>query len=246
MNEAFAFIYARTDSHRLPGKIFLEIGGYKVIDIVHSRAKRMDVDQVVVLTTDRNVDDSLAEYCSLQGYNCFRGHSTDLVTRTLQAIDAYKPSIVVRINSDSPFVEPVLVNAGLKHFSAKDRDESGKPDMISNIVTRSFPYGVSVECISAEAYARLATEAAPEEREHMTQHLYRLSHRLSLHGMQDNSGDNSKRRLTLDTAMDLQTLTLFSEGRNIITTPYWEIMDVNPPEPVFFPYVDPRDSGEVL
>lgn len=246
MNEAYAFIYARTDSHRLPGKIFLEIGGYKVIDIVHSRSNRMDVDQVVILTTDRNVDDSLAEYCSRQGYKCFRGHSTDLVTRTLQAIDAYKPSIFVRINCDSPLVEPALVNAGLSYISARDSDESGKPDMVSNIVTRSFPYGVSVECISAEAYARLATEAALEEREHVTQHLYRLSHRLSLHGMQDNSLDNSKRRLTLDTAIDLRTLTLFSEGRNIITTPYWEMMDINPPEPVFMQYVDPRCSGDIL
>ena len=234
MSEAVAFIYARTDSSRLPGKIFLEIGGYKVIDIVHARAKRIDVDQVIILTTDRNVDDSLAEYCDRKGYNCFRGHSTDLVTRTIQAIDAYKPSIMVRINGDSPLIEPILINAGLNYIRAEDSNVAGRPDMVSNIVTRSFPYGVSVECIRATVYTRLAAEAAPEEREHVTQHLYRLTDRLSLHSMQDNSGDHSKRHLTVDTTTDLRNLTLLSAGQSIVMNPYWEILGIKPPELVFF------------
>jgi spore coat polysaccharide biosynthesis protein SpsF len=236
MNNAFAFIYARTDSHRLPGKIFLEIGGHKVIDIVYARAKRLNVDQVIILTTDRNIDDSLVEYCSQRKYTFFRGHSSDLVRRTLQAIYTYKPGIMVRINGDSPLIEPVLVNAGLNYIGAEYDDETERPDMVSNIVNRTFPYGISVECIRAIAYTRLAAEAAPKEREHVTQHLYRLSDRLSLHSMTDGDGNHSQQRLALDTSVDAELMTRLRSNHDILTTSYWEMLDITPPTPVFSPY----------
>jgi len=229
--DAAAFIYARADSRRLPGKIFLEIGGCKVIDIVHARAARLDVGQVVVLTTDRGVDDPLAEYCAQRGYSCFRGHPTDLVRRTLQAIDTHAPLVVVRVNGDCPLFEPTLVNAALRHIRVENRGP-GDLDMVSNIITRSFPYGVSVECVRAAAYAHHAAEAASEEREHVTQHLYRLSDRLALHSMRDTGGNHSQRRLTLDTPADAQMLARLCAGHDVMTIPYWEMLGINAPVPV--------------
>lgn len=228
--KAAAFIYARSDSRRLPGKIFLELGGHKVIDIVHARAARLDVGNVVMLTTGRKVDDPIASHCAAHGYNCLRGNTDDLVQRTLQALELYTPHTIVRVNGDCPLFEPTLANAALEYI----QNENGT-DMVSNIVSRTFPYGISVECMSAEAYVCHAGAAAVAEREHVTQHLYRLADQLSLSSMRDSSGDNSNRRLTLDTVEDARQLTRLFAGRDVVTTPYWEFLNMSAPSPVFDP-----------
>ena len=196
--DAAAFIYARTDSRRLPGKIFLEFGGCKVIDIVHARAARLDVSQVVVLTTDRGVDDPLAEHCAQRGYSCFRGHPTDLVRRTLQAIDV--PMLLlsfVRVNGDCPLFEPTLANAALRHIrdgnSEAARTRHGQQHYHAQLSLRRIGRvrtcsGLCQSC---------GGSSVPKEREHVTQHLYRLSDRLSLHSMRDTGGNHSQRRLTV-------------------------------------------------
>lgn len=226
-----AFLYARTDSHRLPRKIFLEIGGRKAIDIVYARATRLDVGQVVVLTTDRDVDDPLATYCAEHGYECFRGDSENLVLRTLQAIDAYAPNTIVRVNGDCPLFEPTLINTALTHISVED-NTTPPPDMVSNIIKRSFPYGISVECLSAEAYGHHAAAVESQEREHVTQHFYRLTDNLSLHSMRDTGGDHSQIRLTLDTPDDVHMLARLCAGHDVVKTPYWEMLGISAPAPV--------------
>jgi spore coat polysaccharide biosynthesis protein SpsF (cytidylyltransferase family) len=228
--DAAAFVYARSDSRRLPGKIFLELGGHKVIDIVHARAARLDVGRVVVLTTDRNLDDPIVAHCADRGYACFRGDAQDLVRRTLQALDAHAPRTIVRVNGDCPLFEPRLVNVALAHMDG----ETG-PDMVSNIITRSFPYGIAVECIDAAAYRRHADAAASAEREHVTLHLYRLADRLSLCSMRDADGDTSDWRLTLDTPQDALALARLSAGYDVVATPYWEMLGVPAPAPVIEP-----------
>lgn len=225
-----AFIYARSDSRRLPGKIFSEIGGRKVLDIVHARASRLNVGKLVVLTTCRSVDDSIAAHCASKGYECFRGHPADLVRRTVKSINAYNPGLIVRVNGDCPFFEPSLVNKALAYMEG----ENG-PDMVSNIVSRSFPYGVSVECVNADAYLRHAGSASTAEREHVTSHLYRLTKCLLMYSMRDTGGDHSNIRLTLDTPEDAKVLKQVCSGHDVVFTPYWEMLDICRPSCAFEP-----------
>ena len=228
--DAIAFIYARTGSRRLPGKVLLEIDGHKVIDIVYARASCLNVRDVVVLTTNRQVDDSLAAYCNECGYSFYRGDSDDLVMRTLQALAVYNSEIFVRVNADCPLFEPTLVNKALRYMSIAPVAE-----MVSNVLERSFPYGVSVECVRANAYKQYAELAFDSEREHVTQHLYRLKDKLNIYNMRDNSGDHSQQRLTLDTPADFQMLkSLFSDQRSILA-PYWDMQGVSAPEPLIRP-----------
>ncbi|MBK1634226.1 cytidylyltransferase domain-containing protein [Rhodovulum adriaticum] len=223
-----AFVYARCDSSRLPGKILREIAGHTVIDIVHARAARVAVDRVVVLTTDREVDDPLAAHCAQRGYLCFRGDPEDLVRRTLQAIEVYAPAAILRVNGDSPLFDPALANAALARL------DNGT-EMVSNIVERSFPYGIAVEWIATDAYVRLADAAEPQEREHVTQHLYRLRGALSLCSMTDTGGNHADLRLTLDTQQDWDALSRLCSGRDVTKVPYWRLCGIAEPTPAFRP-----------
>lgn len=65
----------------------MTLSGRKVIDIVLERASRVGADEFVLLTSQREVDDVLAAHCTRQGVPVVRGHPTNLVSRSLQAIE---------------------------------------------------------------------------------------------------------------------------------------------------------------
>ncbi len=96
--KTLAFVYARSDSQRLPGKALRSINGMALIDLVCERARRLPVDECVLLTTDREVDDELAAHVSARGVRVFRGDALDVVNRTVQAIHALRPDWCIRVN----------------------------------------------------------------------------------------------------------------------------------------------------
>jgi len=216
------FIYSRSDSKRLPGKPFVEVGGSRLIDVIFARAQRLNVQTIVLLTTDRSVDDPLADYCASQGYEVFRGDALDLVKRTLQAIKAYDVDGFARINGDCPLLEPTLVNAGLAILD-------GDAGLVSNLFLRTYPYGIAVECVSSSLFSEFARFALRSEREHVTSHLYRLKHRFTTVSMQNAIGDHSGLRLTVDTAEDLEQMRLFAKRGRLNADPYWRLCDLQPP-----------------
>jgi len=221
-NRIGGFIYARSDSRRLPGKPLYDIGGTRLIDIIFARAKHLNVAKNILLTTDRVIDDPLADYCQAQGYEVFRGDAFDLVKRTLQAIDAYQLDGFVRINGDCPLLEPTLVNAGLEQLN----NDTG---CVSNLFQRTYPYGIAVECISSVLFQRFATFALEAEREHVTSHLYRLRDRFTRISMEDAAGNHCDLRMTVDTLSDHKQMCRLSENGDISRDSYWRLCGLPPP-----------------
>lgn len=218
----FVFIYARSDSSRLPGKTFMPLAGRMLIDIVVDRALRVGADGCALLTSCRSIDDQLAEHGKMRGLRVVRGHSTDLVERTLLAIEETKATHFLRVNGDSPLFSPELAHYAMLHI--KD------VDIISNILCRRFPYGVAVEWISSSIYKELSVSALADEREHVTQHLYRQIGKLNNLSLEQKR-DDSKLRLTLDTPIDYEKLKKMLEGQDISSLPYWHLLNLEAPEP---------------
>ncbi|WP_143592433.1 cytidylyltransferase domain-containing protein [Thioalkalivibrio versutus] len=217
----FVFVYARSDSSRLPGKPMMTLSGRKVIDIVLERASRVGADEFVLLTSQREVDDVLAAHCTRQGVPVVRGHPTNLVSRSLQAIEETGARFFLRVNGDSPFFEPELARQAMAHTE--------NVQMISNIITRCFPYGVSVEWIEAEFYKTQASFSTEEENEHVTSHLYRHVDPMRVLSLTQ-SRDDSWLRLALDTPEDYAFLS-GEIGESVVSgVPYWDAFDLDHPE----------------
>ena len=69
-----AIILARMGSSRLPGKSLMKINGIPLLKRVYDRAKICkNVDKAIVATSDKEKDNSLAEYCIENGIPVFRG-----------------------------------------------------------------------------------------------------------------------------------------------------------------------------
>jgi|SRR5690554_5937811 len=219
-----AFVYARSDSRRLPGKALMPLNGLPLIDLVCERARRLRVDDCVLLTTDRPIDDELAHHMKARGVSVFRGDAGDVVRRTVQAIHALRPDWCLRVNGDCPLFEPVLA---LSAFQQCDADT----EFISNIIHRRFPYGVAVEWFRAPMYCELASEARDAEREHVTQHLYRLVDQIHTISF-ENERDDSHLQLTIDTPADYARLAALGASADLLSASYWELFRLPPPKVV--------------
>lgn len=214
------FIYARTDSRRLPRKVLRPFGQSTLLNHVIDRARQVQGTTWALLTSDRAIDDPLATAASDAGLDIVRGSATDLISRTIAAIDTLQVDCFVRINADSPLFEPRLVNAAL--------DRSSGQSLVSNLAERRFPYGVAVEIVGTTLYRCLADAARPNELEHVTQHLYRHVHAGNVVSLTQQA-DHSHHRLTVDTLEDhTRVNTLFNPPVSQ-NAPYWDLLGLETP-----------------
>ena len=217
-----AIIVARTDSTRLPGKIMEIVAGRPIVDYVIDRALRIPgVDTVALATTDRDIDDRLVEHARSRGLAVFRGETQDVAGRVLACADSLGADYIIRVNGDSPFLDPALIGEAMGMLS------SGC-DLVTNIVGRTFPYGVSVEIIRTEALRRAHSAMTDSEREHVTLYFYANADEFKVCGITSNAPDLRTVRLAVDTWEDLEVFreVVLELGVDVSTANYERVAAV--------------------
>jgi spore coat polysaccharide biosynthesis protein SpsF len=196
-----AIIQARMGSTRLPGKVLIDLAGEPMLARVVRRVQRArTLHAVMVATTVEPADDPIVELCAARGWPCSRGSQDDVLERYYQAALAALADVVVRITSDCPLIEPVVVDHVVEEFLA------GQPgiDYACNwLPARTFPRGLDTEVFSFAALDRARREDQnPAWREHVTPYIYRHPELFCIHGVA-NAVDLSDLRWTVDTQEDL-------------------------------------------
>jgi spore coat polysaccharide biosynthesis protein SpsF len=216
-------ILARTDSSRLPRKVLQNIQGIPLIGYVIERAKAIQgLDCVVLATTDRTIDDSLAAYAHKQNISVYRGHTHDVAYRVLQCAKTYQSDYFVRINGDSPFLDPELIHQGIEHCQQQ-------VEIVTNLIERTYPYGISVEIIRTKSYERTYNQLDnQEDREHVTLYLYRNIEQFTVHSMVLIPPYTGKAHLVVDTLEDMKRFkqVVGYLGKDICTIGFQEVVDV--------------------
>lgn len=194
-----AIIQARMNSDRLPGKVLKNICGKSMLSRVVQRVNcATSLDNVVVATSDTNVDDLIENECHKLGVSVFRGSENDVLDRFFQAALVYKAEIVVRITADCPLIEPAVIDKVVQAFLGSDVDYA------SNTLIRTYPRGLDVEVISLHALTMAwKNSIKPYHRAHVTPYVYENADLFKLLSI-TNSSDWSKYRWTVDTPEDLQ------------------------------------------
>lgn len=158
---------ARLGSTRLPGKVLLPIGGKTLLEMHLNRiAKAKLLDKVIVATTVKLDDTLIAEKVKLWGYDVYRGSENDVLDRYYQACKPYQPEWVVRVTSDCPLIDPVIIDATIAFAQLNDAD------YCANIFVEHFPDGQDVEvfkfsCLE-EAWKNTTLKS---DREHVTPYI---------------------------------------------------------------------------
>lgn len=194
-------VIARLDSVRLPGKALKMIAGQPLIGWVISRAQRVcGISDLVLATTARAVDDPLADYARCRGIGVFRGELDHVARRCLRCATDLGADYFVRLNGDSPFLEPDLIDLAIQHVT-----QDPSVDLVTNLGTRSYPYGVAVEVVRTHRFRDVVGAMTPEQAEHVTQPYYREPEVFSICHLPLCVPDLSSTRLVVDTVADFET-----------------------------------------
>ncbi len=199
MNRIAAIVQARMGSTRLPGKIFMDLGGEPMLARVTrrlQRARRLDV--VMVATTVKKRDDQVELFCRDNGIPCFRGSEDDVLDRYREAARVLDASAVVRVTSDCPFIDPEVVDEVVQALFVPS-----PADYASNFLEpRTYPRGLDVEAFTRATLERAWRETAdPALREHVTPYIYLTPGAFVLRRVALPSSE-ADRRWTVDTQED--------------------------------------------
>lgn len=201
-----AIVAARLESSRLPGKALATVAGRPLLwyVVARLRASVRVGRRIALATTDRSVDDALETWAREAGIPCYRGQTEDVAGRMLGCARWSGLAWFARVNGDSPFVMPSLLD------QAAEIALTDPCDVVTNLMPRSFPYGVAVELFATEAYGRAhARMTEPEDREHVSRYVYRHPDEFRIRAISCPEGDLSAGRLTVDTPEDLEAFRRF-------------------------------------
>ena len=223
-------------SSRLPGKSLLPFGDSTVLQHILARLRRMSSTvELVVATSTKEEDDVIATTCERERVRLVRGPEEDVLARFVGALDQMRerPELVLRVCADRPLLDPALADELLEAY-----EDAGRPDYFSNTLLKSYPDGLDVEVVRADALVAAAAEAVdPYEREHVTPFVYRRPERFSLVNYACPYGNYSDVRVALDTQRDYNAL-LEVDGRLRAVTPDYDwrsVVTLAELEPGLFP-----------
>ncbi len=165
-----AVLQARMSSTRLPGKVMADlVGAPMILRQIERLGRSGRLDRILVATSIDPSDDGLAATLALHDIPVHRGPLDDVLARYEGALASHPAEIVVRLTADCPLADPEAVDATIDLLTARGLDYAANTP-----AHRTYPKGLDVEVMRADALLRAAREARDAyEREHVTPYLYR-------------------------------------------------------------------------
>ena len=196
-----AILQARVSSTRLPGKVLAPILGQPMIIRQIERVMRSSmIDKLVVATSSDQSDDALVsefERHDISGLEVRRGSLDDVVARFGSVIDEFDPTTIVRLTADCPLADVDVIDTVIRSHLASAKDYT------SNTIHPTYPDGLDVEALTADAWRRLMEiPLTPREREHVTLGLYGRTDEFTINSVTQ-LHDRSAMRWTVDVPDDL-------------------------------------------
>ena len=199
-----AIIQARMGSSRLPGKILKDLMGKTVLQHVIERTQQASsLDDIVIATTTMGQDDVVVREAVKCGVKYFRGSEDDVLSRYYLAAKENNADVVVRITSDCPLIDPVIIDE-VVNFLKKHKQYPIITNALNDLNQRTYPRGLDTE-VFYFTHLQQAFEQAREsyQREHVTPYIYENSAPVYYY---KNKQDYSKYRWTLDTIEDFELI----------------------------------------
>lgn len=216
-------IQARLGSTRLPCKVLLSLGGYTVLGYMIERLKLCrNADLIAVISPEESGNSLIEKVAKLHGAKFFRGNEHDLLDRYTEAAKMFGLDCVVRVTSDCPLIDPVMVDKMIDLF----RESSGRYDLTTNCMKRTFARGMDVEILPERVLEQLnSSNISCAHREHVTSYIEQCPDKFNILEYNDNI-DNSHFRLTIDEISDYITVSNIVNEFSVVSFEYNEIIDL--------------------
>ena len=186
-------------STRYPGKIMEKLNEkYKVLDhVVNQLNFSKSIENVIIATTTLEQDDVIVKYAKDNDLEYFRGEPLDVLDRYYQCAKEFSLETIIRVTSDCPFLDPIIIDKIVDEFQRSDFD------FICNNIIRTYPIGVDAEVFSFKTLEKAWKDAKlPSEREHVTPYMKKNDRLFKIHNIK-NHEKIPIYRLTIDRKEDL-------------------------------------------
>lgn len=215
-------------STRLPNKVLKDLCGRPVLWHVVERLKYCKhVSDIVIATTILPEDDAIQKFCEENNIKFSRGSSDNVLSRYYEAAKEFNAETIIRITSDCPVIDPVLLDEMITEFNKEN------VDYMSNSLERTFPRGLDAEIFSFASLEKSYKEASLQyELEHVTPYIYRHPELFSLKNFAHDK-DYSFHRWTLDTEEDFELISeiykeLYKEGELFLWKDILKLFEIKP------------------
>ena len=167
--ETAIILQARLGSKRLPGKVFKKINGKTILEYIIKRLKKTKLSKnIIVATTKRDEDQKIIKVAKKMNCYTFRGSTNNVLDRYYKAASYYKVKNIARVCSDSPLIDPNIINK-VYFFYLKNNY-----DYVSNKIFPSYPIGMGVEILNFQSLEKANKSASNvHEKEHVTPYIYK-------------------------------------------------------------------------
>ena len=169
MNIGIAVV-CRFNSSRFPGKILHDIQNNTVLEnIIYRIKKNLPKNEICVATSISKSDDVIYDLCKENNFNIYRGDLNDVSGRLLKCAKENNWDYFARINGDNIFVDVESLKNMIEHILIKN------PNFITNVPSRTFPFGMSVEILKSSFYEMIynSGKLSFSDKEHVTEWLYK-------------------------------------------------------------------------
>jgi len=174
------------------------IYGKPLIKHVISRVqKAKKITKIIVATSKNKSDDKLVEYLKKIKVQYYRGNLDNVAKRIVDTAENQKKLYFLRINGDSPLIDPDVIDKAISIFKKNKRY-----DLISNVFPRTFPKGQSVEIIRTQVLKKHLKDMNKIEKEHVTQYFYKNSDVFLIKNF-ENKRKNKLIKTAIDSKRDL-------------------------------------------
>jgi spore coat polysaccharide biosynthesis protein SpsF len=195
-------IQARMSSSRLPGKVMMPVLGESLLQRMVERLQMIKTPaQLVIATSPEPGDDVIEAEANQLNVPCYRGSLTNLLDRHYHAAKRYGATVVLKIPSDCPLIDPRIVDKVIGVFL----QEPGQYDYVSNLHPATYPDGNDVEVMSMECLEKTWREAIrPLELEHTTPYIWEHPEQFKIGNVAWETGldFSMSHRFTIDYAAD--------------------------------------------
>ncbi|MFJ9463538.1 cytidylyltransferase domain-containing protein [Viridibacillus arvi] len=196
-------VQARMGSTRLPGKVMKEVNGKSLLEYQIERMQQSNlIDEIIIATTNKN-NEPIIQLCKKLNVAYFVGSEQNVLERYYYSAKEHGASIVVRMTSDCPLIDPEIIDSVINYYMENEYD------YVSNTLSRTFPRGMDTEVFSMEALRDAFFNAREDfEREHVTPYLYLNADDYNIGQYVDLNRDTSEYRLTVDTPEDFKLISI--------------------------------------
>ena len=210
-------------SQRFPGKVLNLVAGKCLLQyILESLDLIEELSQVFVATSTEKSDNPIQEFCDHYGVNCFRGNLNNVADRFVTLLKNNSCDAFVRVNGDSPLIDHNLISEGLSIFA------DGNYDLVTNILTRTYPKGQSVEVVKSKIFQKTYLKMnSPDDFEHVTKYFYKNKYKYKIKNFESKK-QLENIQLSVDTYEDMR---IFKGIIHKMDKPHWmysldDILDI--------------------